>query len=465
MLRMGRRYDVVIVGGGNAALCASIEARRLGATVLILEAAPEAFRGGNSRHTRNVRYMHDGESNYLTGVYSEEEFYGDLLQVTGGKTNEALARLTIRESADLGVWMTENGIRWQGPLRGTLQLSRTNAFFLGGGKALVNTYYETARKLGIEAAYDSEVCDIVGADDVSWAVSVEHDGRREAIDATAIVLASGGFEANLDWLAEYWGAAAQNFAIRGTRFNRGGPLRTLLDQGAQAVGDPREYHAIAVDARGPQFDGGIVTRLDSIPFGIVVNKEGQRFSDEGSDFWPKRYASWGGLIARQPEQVAYSIVDAKKMRDFMPSLFPPIRSDSVRELASTLKLDPEVLEGTVADFNAAVRAGTYDPTALDDCRTEGLEPAKSHWALPLDEPPFFAYPLRPGITFTYHGLKVSERAQVLGGDEEALTGVFAAGEIMAGNILGQGYLAGFGMTIGTVFGRIAGREAAKHARR
>ncbi len=353
--------------------------------MLILEAAPEAFRGGNSRHTRNVRYMHDGESNYLTGVYSEEEFYGDLLQVTGGKTNEALARLTIRESADLGVWMTENGIRWQGPLRGTLQLSRTNAFFLGGGKALVNTYYETARKLGIEAAYDSEVCDIVGADDGSWAVSVEHDGRREAIDATAIVLASGGFEANLDWLAEYWGAAAQNFAIRGTRFNRGGPLRTLLDQGAQAVGDPREYHAIAVDARGPQFDGGIVTRLDSIPFGIVVNKEGQRFSDEGSDFWPKRYASWGGLIARQPEQVAYSIVDAKKMRDFMPSLFPPIRSDSVRELASTLKLDPEVLEGTVADFNAAVRAGTYGPTALDDCRTEGLEPAKSHWALPLDE--------------------------------------------------------------------------------
>ena len=462
MQGMSRSYDVIVVGGGNAALCAAIEAGRLGASVLVLEAAPEAMRGGNSRHTRNVRYMHEGVSHFLTGSYGEDEFFADLLQVTGGETDEALARMTIRASADLGDWMPMNGLRWQAPLRGTLQLSRTNAFFLGGGKALLNAYYETARRLDVEVAYDAEVS---GIDHGGRAhqVTVLRGESEQAIEASAVVLASGGFEANLDWLSEYWGDAAQNFAIRGTPYNRGRPLRAMLDQGAKAVGNPREYHAIAVDARGPRFDGGIVTRLDSLPFGIVVDKFGQRFADEGSDFWPKRYASWGGLIARLPDQIAYSIVDAKRMHDFMPSLFPAIRCDSVRELATRLGLEPESLEETVVRFNAALRPGTYDPTSLDDCRTEGLDPPKSHWAQALDQAPFFAYPLRPGITFTYYGLAVDDRAAVLGESGAPLHCLFAAGEIMAGSILGRGYLAGFGMTIGSVFGRIAGREAAKHA--
>ena len=456
-------YDVVVIGGGNAAICAAIEARRGGATVLILEAAPVHFRGGNSRHTRNVRYTHEGPSYFLTGTYDEDEFYKDLLQVTGGETNEELARLTIRSSADLGDWMASNGIRWQGPLRGTLQLSRTNAFFLGGGKALLNAYYETAHKLGVAAAYDSEVSDLSFAPDGAISVAVtQPEGERE-VRAKAVVVASGGFEANLDWLAEYWGEAAQNFAIRGTPFNKGRLLRVLFARGAKAIGNPKEYHAVAVDARGPQFDGGIVTRLDSIPFGIVVNKYGLRFSDEGADFWPKRYASWGGLLAYQPDQIAFSIVDAKKMNDFMPSLYPPIQANSVQELALALKLDPEALSETVEQFNEAVVDGAYDPTKLDDCHTEGLDIPKSHWAMRLNEAPFFAYPLRPGITFTYHGVHVNDRGQVLSEAGAPLPGVFAAGEVMAGNILGRGYLAGFGMTIGSVFGRIAGREAVKYA--
>ena len=493
------QYDVVVVGGGNAALCAAMEARRGGASVVIIEAAPEHLRGGNSRHTRNVRYFHTGPDNFLVGSYEEEEFYQDLLQVTGGETNEELARMMIRASSDLGSWIKGNGVRWQGALKGTLQLNRTNAFFLGGGKALVNTYYETAAKLGIEAVYQTEVIDITPGDGGLSTLTVrpstaphspsffaaepspfnddfrlmanasldddDQDARAATttIGAKAIVVASGGFEANLEWMGQYWGEDVNNFAIRGTPYNRGKPLQVLLDRGAKPVGNPREFHAVAVDARGPQFDGGIVTRLDTVPFGIVVDREGRRFSDEGADFWPKRYASWGGLIARQPGQVAFSLLDSKMSDAFMPSLYPPIVTNTVHELAIELGLDPEVVGETVASFNAAVQDGTYDATVLDDCHTAGLEPPKRHWARRLDTPPYMAYPLRPGITFTYRGLTVNEHAQVIAENDEPIPGLYAAGEAMAGNILGRGYLAGFGMTIGSVFGRIAGREAVKYA--
>ncbi len=456
-------YDVVVAGGGNAALCAALEAARGGATALILEAAPKYLRGGNSRHTRNCRYMHDGPEFNLVGTYSEDEFFADLLQVTGGETNEELARLTIWASKDLGTWIEGNGVRWQGPLRGTLQLSRTNAFFLGGGKALVNAYYEEIERLGVDVCYEAEVSDIVPGEAATIDVSFEAEGPTQSVQAGAVVVASGGFEANIEWLAENWGEAALNFAIRGTAYNRGRPMSALMDRGARAIGSPHEFHSIAVDARGPQFDGGIVTRLDTVPFGIVVNKEGLRFSDEGVDFWPKRYASWGGLIAQQPGQVAFSLLDSKMANEFMPSLYPPVEAQSIPELARAMELDPEVVAGTVSRFNESIVDGTYDPTTLDDCRTEALDIAKSHWARRIDTPPFMAYPLRTGITFSYRCLAVDERARVLASNGEAIPGVYAAGEAMAGNILGHGYLAGFGMTIGSVFGRIAGREAVKHA--
>jgi tricarballylate dehydrogenase len=455
--------DVLVIGGGNAALCAAITARRAGARVLLLESASRAERGGNSRHTRNVRYAHERASGYLTGSYGEDEFWDDLRRVTGGETDEVLARLAIRESRDLGTWIPEHGVPWQAPLRGTLHLSATNAFFLGGGKALINAYYDTAQKLGVEIEYGSEVRELEMRDGRFLAARVASEAGTREIRARAVVAASGGFEANLEWLREYWGDAAANFAVRGTPHNKGRVLRALLDQGVRPVGNPREFHAVAVDARGPGFDGGIVTRLDAIPFGIAVNKHAQRFHDEGEDLWPKRYAIWGGLIARQPDQLAYSIVDAKQATHFMPSLFPPIRADSLGELARALDLPAAPLEQTVREFNLCVRPGSFDPSRLDDCRTEGLDPPKSHWALPLEVPPFLAYPLRPGITFTYLGVAVTERAQVVMNDGQPASNIFAAGEIMAGNILGRGYLAGFGMTIGTTFGRIAGREAARDA--
>ena len=457
-----RQYDVLIVGCGNAALCAAMTAREGGARVLVLESSPKAFRGGNSRHTRNLRYMHETGNAYLTGPYAEQEFWDDLMRVTDGNTNEALARLTIRQSNNVGDWMRAHGCNFQPAMRGTLHLSRTNAFFLGGGKALVNAYCLTAEKLGVEILYDTEVLDLEISNGMFFSATVRTGKETATIRAKAIVLGSGGFQANLQWLQEYWGDAAKNFIVRGSPYDRGRMLKVLLENGARPVADPRQCHAVAIDARAPKYDGGIVTRLDCVSFGIVVNKEGRRFYDEGQDFWPKRYAIWGRLVAQQPDQIAYSIIDAKSIDLFMPSVFPPLEAGSLDELAGLLELSPALLKETVDEFNRSVVAGDFDPGELDNCRTEGLTPVKSHWARPIDTPPFYGYPLRPGITFTYLGVEVNDRAQVLMQDEKPSANIFAAGEIMAGNILGKGYMAGFGMTIGTVFGRIAGREAARY---
>lgn len=459
-------YDVVVAGGGNAALCAALSARQAGASVLLLESAPKHFRGGNSRHTRNLRCMHDGPADVLEGSYPESEYWQDLRQVTEGETNETLARLTIRRSATCREWMLAQGARFQPSLTGTLHLSRTNAFFLGGGKALLNAYYRTAERIGVAIEYGAEVRELGsadGRDSKPVSVVVAQNGSERNVQARAVVVATGGFQANLAWLKEAWGAAAANFLIRGTPYDTGRLLRFLMDRGAKTVSDPTQCHAIAIDARSPRFDGGIVTRVDTIPLGIVVNKDAVRFYDEGEEFWPKRYAIWGRLLARQPDQIAYSIFDAKAIGRFVPPLYPPLQAGTIRELADALQLDPAALERTVQEYNRSVRSGAFDLATLDNCQTIDLTPPKSHWARPIDTPPFYAYPVRPGITFTYLGVAVDEAARVVFDTERSSGNIFAAGEIMAGNVLGKGYLAGIGMTIGTVFGRIAGEEAARYA--
>jgi tricarballylate dehydrogenase len=452
-------WDVVVVGGGNAALCAALSAADAGARVLLLERAAAAFRGGNTRHTRNIRTVQPGADGYVTGEYTGEELYSDIVDVTAGECDPGLTRLLVDESRTLTAWMWDHGVRWQRPLKGTLHLSRTNRFFLGGGKSMVNAYYETARRNRIEVRYEADVVDLEVVDGRCRGVVVREQGVETVERARAVVVASGGFEANLEWMREYWGDAADNFVVRGTRNNDGSMLRVLFGLGAEPHGDPKRFHSIAVDARSPKFDGGIVTRLDAIPLGITVNRHGQRFYDEGEDLWPKRYAIWGRLIAEQDGQIAYAIVDAAAAGDFMPSVYPPITAPSVDELAGKIDVDPGALGATIGTYNAAVTPGTFDLSQKDDCRTAGIDPPKSHWARRIERPPFYAYPLRPGITFTYHGVRVDEtgRIQTRSG---RFDNIFAAGEIMAGTILTRGYLAGLGLTIGSVFGRLAGREAA-----
>lgn len=454
-------YDVLVIGGGNAALCAAISARREGASVLVLESASAFWRGGNTRHTRNMRCAHDAPTEILTGPYTEEEFFDDLLRVTDGRTDEALARHMIHESKAMLTWIAEQGVRWQPSLGGTLSLGRTNSFFLGGGRAMLNALYATAERLGVQIRYEAEVTDLEIDNGRFLSATI---GGHETVRAGALVAAAGGFESNIAWLKRYWGEAADNFLIRGTANNKGTVLKMLLDKGVQEVGDPTQCHAVAIDARAPQYDGGIITRLDCVVFGIVVNKHAQRFYDEGEDIWPKRYAIWGRLVAAQPDQIAYIIFDAPALGLFMPSLFPPIRADSIANLAGMLGLDPAALGDTIDAFNAAVRPGTFDDKILDDCRTEGLIPPKTHWARRIETAPFYAYPVRPGITFTYLGTRVDKDARMIMADGKSSANMFAAGEIMAGNVLGQGYAAGIGMTIGAVFGRIAGREAARNGR-
>jgi len=468
------QVDVLVIGGGNAALCAALMAREAGASVMLLEAAPREWRGGNSAHTRNLRCMHDAPQDVLVDAYPEEEYWQDLLKVTGGLTNEALARRVIRDSSTCRPWMRKHGVHFQPSLSGALHTARTNAFFMGGGKALVNAYFRSAERLGVAVRYNAPVTRLelnAGRFVAAHIETTLADGSKktERIAARSCVLAAGGFESNRDWLREAWGVneagetPSDNFLIRGTRFNQGVLLRHLLDDhGADRIGDPTQAHMVAIDARAPLYDGGICTRIDCVSLGVVVNRDAQRFYDEGEDFWPKRYAIWGRLVAQQPGQIAYSIIDAKAVGRFMPPVFPGVKADTPEALAQQLGLDPVALMQTLGRYNSACQTGTFDHTALDDCHTHGVTPAKTHWARPIDTAPFYAYALRPGVTFTYLGLKTDETAAVRFGDVPS-DNLFVAGEMMAGNVLGKGYTAGVGMSIGTAFGRIAGTQAARAA--
>lgn len=454
------RFDVVVIGGGNAGLCAALAARQRGGSVLILERAERFWRGGNSKYTRNIRVAHRSGDSVMPGEYREDELLDDLCAVSGEGIDLELARLIVDASVDVPRWMELQGVRWQSSMRGLLQLGRTNRFFLGGGRALINTYYRRAESLGIETWYEASATDLQLTGDRCTAVTVEVAGESRRVDCSAVVVASGGFEANLEWLREYWGDAVNGYAIRGSSLNDGSMLRHLLDLGAAPRGNPRSFHAIAVDARGPRFEGGIVTRVDSVPFSIMLNKAGRRFYDEGEDLWPKRYATWGRLISEQPGQVAYSIYDSKVVGGFVGGAYHPIKADSIPQLAELVDLDPKPVLETVNEYNSAVIGGRFDPGRLDDCHTVGLDPEKSHWAQTIDTPPFYCFVLIPGITFTYLGVAVDSAVRVKRERRGTFENIFAAGEVMAGNVLLRGYLAGFGMTLGTVCGRLAGEGAA-----
>ncbi|MFV0462005.1 MAG: FAD-dependent tricarballylate dehydrogenase TcuA [Nostocoides sp.] len=459
-------WDVIVIGGGNAALVSAMTARDAGARVLVVERSDREFRGGNSRHTRNVRCAHPESDPFNVGAYPVEELWSDLCGVGSGPSNEELAQLTVRESLTVPQWMTAHGALWQPTLAGTLHLGRTNRFFLGGGKALLNNYYRVLDRLGIPVLYETRVDELNLAGGTCTSLTADAAGQKVQLRGKAVICASGGFEANLDWLRRYWGGAVDNYHIRGPSFNDGRILRKLLDHGAGIAGEEKGFHAVAVDARSPKFDGGIATRIDAIPFGVVLNQDGLRFYDEGEDIWPKRYAIWGGNLAQQRDQIGYCFWDSKVNSLFLPPMYGAVRADSLPEVARQLGLDEHAALDTIRRFNAGVPSGStarFNPAVLDGLATQGVKPRKSHWAQALDSPPFYGIAMRPGITFTYLGVAVDKNARILLEDSTPFHNLFAAGEIMSGNILSSGYLAGFGMTIGAVWGRIAGREATRYA--
>lgn len=463
---LNEEFDVVVIGGGNAGLVVTLALGERGRRVLLLEKSSVEWRGGNTKFTRDFRFAHRraGEiADYVTGDYDEEEFLNDIIRVTKGKTNVSMAKIIVERSLDAIKWVSRHKVRWQKPLRGTLHLSRTNIFILGGGKAMVNAYYYQLERMdNVKVMYDAEAVGFDVQGDTVLNVIVRRGDDEFKVRANSYVIASGGFESNIDLLRRFWGKAADNIIIRGTENNDGRLLFHLIGLGADAVGDIRDGHMTVVLDGSPRYNGGIVTRVDSVPFSIVVNKYGVRFYDEGEDVWPKRYAIWGKLVAEQPDQIAFSIFDDKVWGLFIPPLYPPIEASSLEELAKVLEhrygVPSETVIKTIHEYNRhVVERCIFNPQDLDDCRTVGLEINKSHWASKIEGPRFLAYPLRPGLTFTYYGLRVDEKGRVLRGGKP-FTNLFASGEIMMGNILSSGYLGGLGLTIGTVMSMVIGDE-------
>lgn len=442
---------VIIVGGGNAALSSAMESAERGDDVTLVEASTPALRGGNSKYTRDIRYAH-GEDEFTAGNYPVDELRKDLLSVSGSFDNPEVAELVIYRSQDMARWMQRHNIIFKKEIRGTLNLSRTNAFFMGGGRVLIDTYYELIGRLGVKVLYDAPVTSVSISNSTVKGITISVNGKEQELTADKYIFASGGYEGNKEWLSRFWGESARNIKIRGSRFNTGIPLRSLIENNALMCGAEKAGHMVAVDTRSPEYDAGIVSRIDAIPWGIVVNKNGERFYDEGEDIWPKRYAIWGRLIADQDGQAAYAIVDSKAMGKFMPTAYPSIDADSLENLAGKIGLKARELTHLVSDFNKGITKNGED--TFNWSNHESSVP-KSHWAVPIDTPPFHAYPLSPGLTFTYQGIRINRTGRVMLKDGELENG-FAAGEIASGNVLRSGYLAGIGLTIGTTLGRLAG---------
>jgi len=418
------------VGGGTAALCAALAARHKGASVILLDQAPPDQRGGNTRHSRNLRIMHGVPSPLFPGSYDEADFDADLTKAAEGAGGEALRRELILQSATIPDWLAAQGVVFQTIACGGLPWSRKTAFFLGGGKAMINTLYATATRLGVDIHHRSRVTGLCPDGTVTVCGAT---GDERTIRAKAVVVASGGYQANPVWLAEQWGAEAAALIVRGTPFAAGEPLRALFDLGAASVGTPGACHLVAVDGRLTEADGGIVTRVDGLALGIAIDRDGRRFEDETSITGPTRYAQWGRRVAALPGAIAHAVWDCDAIDLTPPAILEPIRVDSLEALAALLGVPLAPLAEAAADSGRVKR------------------------------PPFFTVPIRPGITFTCYGVKVDAQSRVLTADGRPLGCLYAAGMIMAPNVIGTGYLAGAALTIGAVFGRIAGEEAAKYA--
>ena len=489
--------DVVVVGAGNAAMSAALAAREQGASVLMLERAPAAERGGNTAFTAGaMRFAYDGLDDLRKvmpdlsadeiartdfGTYPEAKFFDDMARVTEYRADPDLVELLVTRSLDTMVWLRAKGIRFQ-PMYGRQAFKVDGRFKFwggltveawGGGPGLIEQESQAAAARGIEILYEARAQSLIADDDGVHGVVARIAGRTTEIAARAVVLAAGGFEANAEWRTRYLGPGWDLAKVRGTRFNTGDGIRMALDIGAMPWGNWSGCHAVGWERNAPPHGDlavGDGFQKHSYPFGIMVNADGLRFVDEGADFRNYTYAKYGQVILRQPQQFAWQVFDSKVLHllrdEYRIRQVTKVRADTLEELAAKLDgVDSKQFLATMRDYNKAVRQDVpFNPTVKDGRSTAGLEVPKSNWANTIDQPPFEAYAVTCGITFTFGGLRIDTNAQVVDTDGRPIGGLFAAGELVGG-LFYFNYPGGTGLMSGAVFGRIAGSSAAEAAGR
>ena len=488
---MSDEYDVIVVGGGNAALCAALSARETAKRVLVLERAPEDESGGNSRFTAGLlRIVYNGADDLAQlidlskeerertdfGTYTADQFLDDMARVTEYRCDPDLTEILVRQSFPTALWMRKKGLRFTAAWgRQAFKIEGRFKFWggltleaIGGGPGLVDSLTQIAKKNGVEIWYQARATSLIADDAGVHGVVVKHQGKTKEIKSKSVVLAAGGFQANTEMRTRYLGPLWELAKVRGTRFNTGDGIKMALDVGAQPIGNWSGCHAVAWERNAPDFGDlavGDQFQKHSYPWGIYINAEGRRFVDEGADFRNYTYAKYGRVILHQPQQFAWQIFDAKvkgQLRDeYRIKQVTKVAANTLEELVKKLDdVNAEQALKEIKAYNAAVRQDIpFNPNVKDGRRTEGLAVNKSNWANTLDTPPYEAYAVTCGITFSFGGLRINTDAQVINTDGEPITGLYAAGELVGG-IFYFNYPGGSGLTNGAVFGKIAGARAA-----
>jgi len=489
---MMQDWDVVVVGGGNAALCAALSARETAKRVLVLERAPEDEAGGNSRFTAGLlRIVYNGAQDLAQlidlsneelertdfGTYTADQFLDDMARVTEYRCDPDLTEILVKESFPTALWMRKKGMRFTAAWgRQAFKIEGRFKFWggltleaVGGGPGLVDSLTQIAKKSGIEIWYSARAVSLVADDAGVHGVVVKRAGKTTEVKAKAVVLAAGGFQANPEWRTRYLGPLWELAKVRGTRFNTGDAIRMALDIGAAPVGNWSGCHAVAWERNAPEFGDlavGDQFQKHSYPWGIYINAEGKRFVDEGADFRNYTYAKYGRVILNQPGQFAWQVFDAKvkgQLRDeYRIKQVTKVTANTLEELVEKLDdVNADAALKEIKAYNAAVRTDIhFNPNIKDGRCTTGLPVNKSNWANTIDTPPFEAYAVTCGITFSFGGLRINTDAQVMSTDGEPIPGLYAAGELVGG-IFYFNYPGGSGLTNGAVFGKIAGASAAK----
>ncbi len=496
MSKTDRSYDVVVVGGGNAALCAALSAREAGAErVLLLERAPEDQRGGNSSYTEGLmRFVYDGMDDIVAlspdlsdeerksdfGAYTEADFFDDMARITQYRTDPELCEILVRESRHIMHWLRQHGVHFI-PQFGRQSFKVDGRFKFwggatlaasGGGRGLVDTLYTAVQKAGIEIRYDAWTRDLIQDRGAVCGVQVQGADGPDDIYAASTILACGGFEANAEWRARYLGPGWDLAKVRGSKYNTGDGLAMALRAGAQPRGHWSGCHAVGWERDAADFGEFEIMddyERDSYPFSIMVNGEGRRFLDEGADIRNYTYAKYGRRVLEQPGQFAWQVFDQAAVHLLRPEYrsrhVTKVVANTVEELADKMQdVDKRQFLATVAEYNAAIRRDVpFNPTVKDGKSALSLAIPKSNWALPLENPPFEAYAVTCGITFTFGGVRINNDAQVINVNHRPIAGLYAAGE-MVGGLFYFNYPGATGLTSGAVFGRIAGKAAAQSVR-